>query len=128
MATEHPEWWIDELAHAGSEHLDADYVADMRFLPNPHWVPELRPLSGRDEAVASYVKQRPGAEQFLDQYLPVLQTAATGYLTEGKRFLTVAIGCTGGKHRSVAMAEEIAARMSDRGYDVRSAHRDLGRE
>jgi len=108
--------------------VDADYVADMRFLPNPHWVPELRPLSGRDEAVASYVRDRPGAEQFLGQFLPVLQTAATGYLTEGKRFLTVAIGCTGGKHRSVAMAEEIAARLTDRGYDVRASHRDLGRE
>jgi UPF0042 nucleotide-binding protein len=108
--------------------VDADYVADMRFLPNPHWVPELRPLSGRDEAVAAYVKERPGAREFLAQYLTVLQTAATGYLTEGKRFMTVAVGCTGGKHRSVAMTEEIAARMRAEGYDVRAAHRDLGRE
>ena len=108
--------------------IDADYVADMRFLPNPHWVPELRPLSGRDEAVAAYVKERPGAQEFLYQYLPVLQTAATGYLTEGKRFLTVAIGCTGGKHRSVAMTEEIVVRMRAEGYDVRASHRDLGRE
>ena len=108
--------------------VDADYVADMRFLPNPHWVPELRPMTGRDDAVSAYVRGRPGAQEFLDQYLPVLRTAATGYLTEGKRFLTVAIGCTGGKHRSVAMTEEIAHRMRDQGFDVRASHRDLGRE
>jgi RNase adapter protein RapZ len=108
--------------------VDADFVADMRFIPNPHWVPELRPLTGRDEAVSAYVLERPGAQSFLAQYLPVLETAATGYLTEGKRFFTIAVGCTGGKHRSVAMAEEIAGRMRDLGYDARPTHRDLGRE
>ncbi len=108
--------------------VDADYVADMRFLPNPFWRPELRPLNGRDPAVADYVKGRPGAGQFLDQYVPLLETAAGGYLTEGKRFMTVAIGCTGGKHRSVAMTEEIAARLRGRGYDAQATHRDLGRE
>ena len=108
--------------------VDADYVADMRFLPNPHWVPELRPLTGRDEGVSDYVLGQPGARDFLDQYLPVLETAATGYLTEGKRFLTVAIGCTGGKHRSVAMTEEITTRLRKSGYDASAAHRDLGRE
>ena len=108
--------------------VDADYVADMRFLPNPHWVPELRPLTGRDDGVSGYVLGQPGAQAFLDQYLPVLQTAATGYLTEGKRFLTVAIGCTGGKHRSVAMTEEITSRLRAQGYDASAAHRDLGRE
>lgn len=108
--------------------VDSDFVADMRFLPNPHWVPELRPLTGRDESVADYVKARPGAQAFLEQYLPVLETAAAGYLTEGKRFLTVAVGCTGGKHRSVAMSEEIARRLRELGYDTRSTHRDLGRE
>ena len=108
--------------------VDADFVADMRFLPNPHWVPELRPLNGRDEPVATYVKDRPGAVTFLEQYLPVLETAAEGYLQEGKRFMTIAIGCTGGKHRSVAMTEEIAARLRERGYDVSARHRDLGRE
>jgi RNase adapter protein RapZ len=108
--------------------VDADFVADMRFLPNPHWVPELRPLNGRDEPVAAYVKERPGAVRFLDQYLPVLETAAEGYLREGKRFMTVAIGCTGGKHRSVAMTEEIAARLKALGYDTGARHRDLGRE
>jgi UPF0042 nucleotide-binding protein len=108
--------------------VDADFVADMRFLPNPHWVPELRPLTGRDEPVAHYVKSQPGAAEFLDGYLPVLRQVADGYLDEGKRFMTVAIGCTGGKHRSVAMSEEIAARLSLLGYDVRATHRDLGRE
>jgi RNase adapter protein RapZ len=108
--------------------VDADFVADMRFLPNPHWVPELRPLTGRDEPVAHYVKSQPGAAEFLDGYLPVLQQVADGYLNEGKRFMTVAIGCTGGKHRSVAMSEEIATRLTLLGYDVRATHRDLGRE
>jgi len=108
--------------------VDADLLADMRFLPNPHWVPELRPLSGRDAEVAAYVKGRPAAQTFLDQYLPLLETVSAGYLREGKRFMTVAVGCTGGKHRSVAMAEEIAARLLERGIDARPVHRDLGRE
>ena len=108
--------------------VDADLVADLRFLPNPHWVPELRPLSGRDTSVAAYVLERKGAQEFLDQYVPLLQTVAEGYLVEGKRFMTVAVGCTGGKHRSVAMTEEIAARLSAAGMDARAMHRDLGRE
>lgn len=108
--------------------VDADYVADMRFLPNPHWIPELKPQNGRDPGVSEYVLAQPGAQQFLDQYIPVLQTAAQGYLVEGKRFLQVAIGCTGGKHRSVAMTEAVAARLRDLDFDVRATHRDLGRE
>jgi UPF0042 nucleotide-binding protein len=108
--------------------VDADLVADMRFLPNPFWVPELRPQSGRDEAVSEYVLGQPGAEAFLDQYLSVLEIVAAGYLGEGKRFMTVAMGCTGGKHRSVAMTEELTARLVARGYDARAQHRDLGSE
>jgi len=108
--------------------VDADFVADMRFLPNPHWVPELRPMTGRDPEVSDYVTGRPNAKTFLEQYVPVVQTVADGYLREGKRCMTVAIGCTGGKHRSVAMTEEIAARLRDVGLDARAAHRDLGRE
>lgn len=108
--------------------VDADFVADMRFLPNPFWVPELRARTGRDEVVADYVKLRPSAQTFLDQYVPMLENVAGGYLTEGKRFMTVAIGCTGGKHRSVAMTEEIAARLKAHGIDTRASHRDLGRE
>ncbi|GAA5149569.1 RNase adapter RapZ [Nocardioides marinquilinus] len=107
---------------------DADYVADMRFLPNPHWVPELRPHTGQDPDVADYVLSQPGARPFLDAYLPVLTSVATGYLDQGKRFMRVAIGCTGGRHRSVAMTEEIAGRLREAGYEVRAVHRDLGRE
>ena len=108
--------------------VDADFVADMRFLPNPYWIPELRAGTGRDVEVASYVLDQPGAAEFLDGYLPVLEGVASGYLREGKRFMTVAVGCTGGKHRSVAMTEEIARRLVDAGFDARAAHRDLGRE
>jgi len=108
--------------------VDADLVADMRFLPNPHWVPELRHQNGRDQAVADYVYARPGAQEFLEGWLPLLGTVAEGYLREGKRFMTVAIGCTGGKHRSVAMTEEITRRLAEAGHDVRAVHRDLGRE
>ncbi|MDI6908232.1 RNase adapter RapZ [Nocardioides sp.] len=108
--------------------VDADFVADMRFLPNPHWIPELRPRTGRDAAVADYVMAQPGAAEFLDAYVPVLEGVASGYLREGKRFMTIAIGCTGGKHRSVAMTEEISRRLGEAGYEVRATHRDLGRE
>ncbi|HET9420609.1 MAG TPA: RNase adapter RapZ [Nocardioides sp.] len=108
--------------------VDADFVADMRFLPNPFWVPELRASTGRDGPVSDYVMKQPGAEEFLDAYVPMLADVAEGYLREGKRFMRVAIGCTGGKHRSVAMSEEIARRLLERGYDAKVSHRDLGRE
>ena len=108
--------------------VDADFMADMRFLPNPHWVPELRLGTGRDPEVAAYVTSQPGAAEFLDGFVPVLTGVAEGYLREGKRFMTVAVGCTGGKHRSVAMTEEIARRMNEAGYATRASHRDLGRE
>ena len=108
--------------------VDADFVADMRFLPNPHWVPELREHTGQDAEVAAYVTSQPGAGEFLGQYLPVLLTVAEGYLREGKRFMTVAVGCTGGKHRSVAMTEEVTRLLRDAGLSARAVHRDLGRE
>lgn len=108
--------------------VDADLLADMRFLPNPFWVPDLRALSGLDDAVSSYVKGREEAEEFLTRYVPVVQTVGTGYLREGKRFMTVAIGCTGGRHRSVAMSEEIARRLRAVGLEADTVHRDLGRE
>ena len=108
--------------------VDADYVADMRVLPNPHWVPELRPYTGRDASVSDFVLAQPGAADFLDRFVPLLGSVADGYLREGKRFMRVAIGCTGGKHRSVAMSEEIARLLQDRGYVARAVHRDLGRE
>jgi UPF0042 nucleotide-binding protein len=108
--------------------VDADFVADMRFLPNPFWVPELRPHTGRDPAVADYVMSQPGARPFLDRFVPLIVDVGEGYLHEGKRFMTVAVGCTGGKHRSVATSEEIAQRLRAHGLDAQATHRDLGRE
>jgi len=108
--------------------VDADLVADARFLPNPYWVPELRPLSGRDDAVRDYVLAQVGAVEFLDTYEQLLDIIGAGYQREGKRYVTVAIGCTGGKHRSVAIAEDLAARMRTHGVDATVLHRDLGRE
>jgi UPF0042 nucleotide-binding protein len=108
--------------------VDADLVVDCRFLPNPHWVPELRPLTGRDEQVRDYVLSQPGAPEFLDGYTTLLGIIAAGYRREGKRYATIAVGCTGGKHRSVAVAEELARRLDGSDMDVAVVHRDLGRE
>jgi UPF0042 nucleotide-binding protein len=108
--------------------VDADFVADMRFLPNPHWIPELRQQTGRSAPVADYVLGQEGAEDFLATYTDLIAGVAAGYLREGKRFAQVAIGCTGGKHRSVAMSEELVSRLTKRGIDARAVHRDLGRE
>jgi len=108
--------------------MDADFVADVRFLPNPFWIPELRDLRGLDAPVNDYVVAQEGASQFLDTYAHMIDLATDGYLREGKRFATLAIGCTGGKHRSVAMAENLAARLVHVGLEVSILHRDLGRE
>ncbi|MBP0462104.1 RNase adapter RapZ [Streptomyces montanisoli] len=108
--------------------VDADLVADCRFLPNPHWVPELRPYTGLNDEVANYVFHQPGAKEFLDRYTELLELVASGYRREGKRYVTIAIGCTGGKHRSVAMSERLAARLADAGIETVTVHRDLGRE
>lgn len=108
--------------------VDADLVVDCRFLPNPHWVPELRPFTGIDEEVAGYVFSQPGAKEFLDRYTELLQLIAAGYRREGKRYVTVAVGCTGGKHRSVAMSERLASRLSHEGVETVVVHRDMGRE
>jgi UPF0042 nucleotide-binding protein len=108
--------------------VDADFLADMRFLPNPYWVPELRASTGSDQPVSDFVMKQDGATEFLDAYVPMLAGVGEGYLREGKRFMRVAIGCTGGKHRSVAMSEEIARRLREVGYDAKVSHRDLGRE
>jgi len=108
--------------------VDADFVADMRFLPNPFWEPSLRDLTGRDEEVARFVTGQDAAEEFLKGWVPLIERVADGYLAEGKRFMTVAIGCTGGKHRSVAMTEQIVERLRAHGLDARAEHRDLGRE
>jgi RNase adapter protein RapZ len=108
--------------------VDADLVVDVRFLPNPHWVPGLRPLTGLDAEVSDYVVAQPAAREFLDRYSDLLHFIADGYLREGKRYVTVAVGCTGGKHRSVAMAEHLAARLVKDGVETMVVHRDLGRE
>jgi UPF0042 nucleotide-binding protein len=108
---------------------DADLVADARFLPNPFWVPELRPLTGLDSSVREYVFAQEGAEEFVDAFEKMLRPVLAGFQRENKRHATIAIGCTGGKHRSVAIAEELAARLQrspELAVSVR--HRDLGRE
>lgn len=107
---------------------DADVAIDVRFLPNPHWVPDLREQTGRDPEVSAYVLGQPGAQDFLASYVGLLQSLIPGYTREGKRYLTVAVGCTGGKHRSVAIAEEIGRRLAGGEAPVRVSHRDLGRE
>ena len=108
--------------------VDADMVADVRFLPNPYWDEELRQLTGRDRAVSENVLQGSGAKDFLTHFQQLLGTMREGYLREGKRLVTVAVGCTGGKHRSVAMTEELAAMLREKGLRATVFHRDLGRE
>ena len=108
---------------------DADLVADMRFLPNPFWVPEMRGLSGLDAEVSRFVLAQEGAAEFVDAYVTALAPVLAGYQRENKRHATIAIGCTGGKHRSVAMAQKIAGMLRDQpGVAVSVKHRDLGRE
>ncbi|MGW4807858.1 RNase adapter RapZ [Kitasatospora sp. NPDC004272] len=108
--------------------VDADLVVDCRFLPNPHWVPELRARTGTDPDVAEYVFQQPGAQQFLDGYTDLLRIITEGYRKEGKRYMTLAVGCTGGKHRSVAMSEQLTKRLIADGVETVLVHRDMGRE
>ena len=111
--------------------VDADLVVDCRFLPNPHWIPELAPMTGLDAPVRDYVLSRQGAQEFLKAYTEALQILLEGDEREGKHFVTLAVGCTGGKHRSVAIAEHLAARLGEEGpyaSDVQVTHRDLGRE
>ncbi|WP_344771624.1 RNase adapter RapZ [Aeromicrobium panaciterrae] len=108
--------------------IDADMVADLRFLPNPYWVPELRPLSGLDEPVRDYVRKQPLSEDFLEKYDELVALLTDGYLREDQHFLTIALGCTGGRHRSVAMAEALGERLEAHGVRVLVVHRDLGRE
>jgi UPF0042 nucleotide-binding protein len=108
--------------------VDADLVVDCRFLPNPHWVPELRARTGTDDEVARYVFDQPGAKEFLDRYAELLRIVTEGFRREGKRYMTLAVGCTGGKHRSVAMSERLAKRLISDGVETVLVHRDMGRE
>ena len=106
--------------------LDADIVMDVRFLPNPHWVEELRPLTGHDPRVRDYVLERGASSSFLDHFETMLVDVLPSYQSEGRSYLTIAIGCTGGRHRSVAIAEELARRFAARGIVARTSHRDVG--
>ncbi len=113
---------------------DADLVMDCRFIPNPHWQPELRPKNGLDLEVSNAVLGAAEVPEFLDRYVAMFESIARGYLHEGKKFITLAIGCTGGKHRSVAIAEELAKRLNglsivqDGEVSAHAIHRDLGRD
>ncbi|MEY2472231.1 MAG: RNase adapter protein RapZ [Actinomycetota bacterium] len=104
---------------------DADLVFDCRFLPNPHWIPELRPHTGLDSDVRDYVLGQPAAKEFLKRTDELLALLLPAYVDEGKAYLTIAIGCTGGRHRSVAIANELSELIEARGYDVNLAHRDV---
>ena len=108
--------------------VDADHVVDVRFLPNPYWVPELRGGTGKDEAVSHYVLGQDGAKEFIDRYVHALEPALAGYARENRSYVTLAVGCTGGKHRSVAITEEIADQLRALGVRASAVHRDLGRE
>jgi len=108
--------------------VDTDFLADMRFLPNPHWIPELRARTGLDPEVSGYVLGQDGAEAFVERWVDLIAGVSDGYLRQGKRFAQVAIGCTGGKHRSVTVTVEVAQRLQARGIEARAYHRDLGRE
>jgi UPF0042 nucleotide-binding protein len=108
--------------------LDADLVFDMRFLPNPFWIPELRPKNGTDPTVAAYVMNKKGAGEFVDRVVDLMQPMISGYQREGRRYVTLSVGCTGGKHRSVAVAEALAARLNNEDVATILVHRDLGRE
>ena len=108
--------------------VDADYVADVRFLPNPFWNPELRHLTGLDAPVNDFVVSQIGAVEFLDAYASLMNLVTDGYIREGKRYVTIAIGCTGGQHRSVAIAENLSARLVKNGVECHVVHRDRGRE
>lgn len=107
--------------------LDADIVMDVRFLPNPHWEDSLRPLTGHDPAVRDYVLERGVTQEFLDHLETLLLAVLPSYRAEGRSYLTIAIGCTGGRHRSVAITEELAARLRNAGVAVRTGHRDIAR-
>ena len=112
--------------------VDSDLVLDCRFIPNPHWVPELRPKTGQSAEVSNYVLTQDGVSETISNYTSLLKKMSGGYLREGKKYITLAVGCTGGKHRSVAIAEELAKQLSGKNGDIEieahAVHRDVGRE
>ena len=118
---------IESFGYKYGLPLDADIVMDVRFLPNPHWEELLRPLTGHDPAVRDFVLERSNASQFLDKFEAMMVGLVPAYEAEGKTYLTIAMGCTGGRHRSVAVAEDLAARLRSRGIAVTTGHRDIAR-
>lgn len=126
-ANAHMQVAIESFGFKHGLPIDADIVMDVRFLPNPHWDEDLRPLTGHDPAVRDYVIERAQTSKFLDQLEEMLADLLPAYEAEGKSYLTVAIGCTGGRHRSVAVVEELARRLRGRGVPVGVSHRDLAR-
>jgi UPF0042 nucleotide-binding protein len=126
IAEETPRLYVNvqSFGYKNGLPMDADYVADVRFLHNPHWVPELRPLTGLDPAVREHVLHADGAKDFIDGYTAVIDSALTRYRAHDKHSVTIAVGCTGGRHRSVAIAEAMGDALRSRGYQVRVTHRD----
>ena len=118
---------IESFGYKYGLPLDVDIIMDVRFLPNPHWEEDLRPLTGHDPAVRDFVLERSHASHFLDQFEAMMVSLVPAYEAEGKSYLTIAMGCTGGRHRSVAVAEDLAARLRRRGIAVTTGHRDIGR-
>ena len=112
--------------------VDSDLVLDCRFIPNPHWIPELRPLTGLTPQVSQKVLGSEGVQEFVQDYVGLVNSMMSGYMREGKKYVTIAVGCTGGKHRSVAITEEIARQLTHSSQDLEitahATHRDVGRE
>ena len=117
---------VESFGYKNGLPLDADVVMDVRFLPNPHWDETLRPLTGHDPRVRDFVLERGLTSSFLDRFEELLVGILPAYQAEGRSYLTIAIGCTGGRHRSVAVAEELARRLASRGIAARTTHRDVG--
>lgn len=119
---------LESFGYKHGVPIDADMVLDCRLLPNPHWVPDLRPLTGLDAPVQEWLLERDGTTELLGRFDDFLQGYLSGYATEGQHFLTVAIGCTGGRHRSVTVVGELARRLADADVELHVVHRDLERE
>jgi UPF0042 nucleotide-binding protein len=118
---------VTSFGYKNGVPLGADMIFDVRFLPNPHFIPEFRPLTGRDPEVAAYIADFAQTGEFLERALDMLFFLLPHYMHEGKSYLTVSFGCTGGQHRSVYIAEEVARRLAAEGYRVKTTHRDMPR-
>jgi UPF0042 nucleotide-binding protein len=127
VPTRHMQTTVMSFGYKHGLPLDVDIVIDCRFLPNPHWVDELRPKTGRDKQVRRYVLDNPQTGLFLERLDGLFEVVLPGYVAEGKSYLSIAVGCTGGRHRSVAIADELATRLLERGFEPRVVHRDIKR-